>query len=117
KPVLISALALYIINRVRAIRFDLGYTQREVSRILHPYSDNNLLGSIESNFRTHAYTDANLNKLAIAFTDRAKALGLDKVYTLNDFYPPEPLEEKLISKEVDELPKELKQTGVLHLLL
>lgn len=117
EPVLISALALYIINRIRQIRIELGLSQRDVSRILYPDSDNNLLGIIESNSRTNGFTDENLNKLARAFSKRSKALGLDNIYTVQDFYPPIPIEELLVPKDVIEVPKELKQTGTLHLLL
>jgi len=117
KPVLISLLHLYIINTIKKIRLELGLTQREVSKIFYPESDNNLLGSIESNFRTEKYTDENLNKLTKAFTEISKSLQLDKEYTLYDFYPPEPLEEKMVEKNVIEIPEKLGQTGILNLLL
>lgn len=117
KPVLISCLHLFIINRIRSIRLELGLSQREVSRILYPDSDSNLLGRIESNLTTHKYTDENLNKLAKAFTLIAKQGQLNKKYTINDFYPPEPLEEKLVAKTIIEIPESLGQTGTLNLLL
>ncbi|GGG96508.1 hypothetical protein GCM10007415_34630 [Parapedobacter pyrenivorans] len=96
---------------------ELGFTQRDVSRILYPDSDNNLLGSIESSFRKNGFTDENLNKLARAFSKRARILGLDHMYTLEDFYPANAMDEILVPKKVIDIPKELKQTGMLHLLL
>ena len=117
EPVQISSLHLFIINIIRQIRLDLGITQLEISRILHPDSSSNALGGIESNFRPDKYTDENLNKIAKAFTDKSFALGLNTTYTIYDFYPKEAIEEKMVTKNVIETPKELKQTGVLHLLL
>lgn len=112
-PALISQLHLYIINAIRRIRLELGLTQRDISRILSPEADNNLLGSIESNFRNEKYTDENLNKLAKAFSK----INADKDYTIYDFYPKEALSEILVEKLVIDIPKNLGPTGSLILLL
>lgn len=109
KPVLISALDLYIINQVRIIRFRLNLNQREVSKILNPLTDNNILGAIESNFRKEKYTDAQLNKLAVKFSE----LDQKGSYTLNDFYPKSAMEEKLVEKIVIALPKKIGPTASL----
>lgn len=112
-PVLISQLHLYVINIIRKIRLELGLSQRDVSRILFPDSDNNLLGSIESNFRKEKYTDEGLHKLAKGFS----IIDTNKVYTILDFYPESPLPEVLVSKFVIEIPDNISPTGTLNLLL
>lgn len=111
--VLISQLNLYIINAIKRIRLELGLTQRDVSRIINVDADNNLLGSIESNFRSEKYTDENLNKLAKAFSK----ININKDYSIYDFYPKEPLEEVLIEKSVVDIPKNIGPTASLVLLL
>lgn len=112
-PVLISQLHLYIINTVRRIRLELGLSQRDISRILYPDTDNNLLGSIESNFRNEKYTDENLNKLAKEFSK----IDANKDYTIYDFYPAKPLEEILVRKLIIDIPINVQPTGTLNLLL
>ncbi|WP_236979876.1 helix-turn-helix domain-containing protein [Membranihabitans maritimus] len=113
----IPQLHLYIINRVRYIRLELGLSQRDVSRILYPESSSNLLGGIEGSARPNSYTDENLNKLAKAFTEISKQQGNYMEYTMKDFYPPEPLPEKMVKKEVIEIPEYLGPTGILNVLL
>lgn len=118
KPILISSVALWIINKVKFIRTELGITQREVHKYLGLSDDGNILGAIESQFVINRYTDEQLNKLARKFTEIAVLKGSDNTYTLNDFYPPVDFDEKMVDKIVIKIqPTELKQTGVLYLLL
>lgn len=118
KPVLISLIPLHIINQVKKIRISLGFTTRDIQKILELDEDGNILGSIESNFNAAKYHDKHLNKLAIAFTDRAHEQGKDITYTVADFYPPTDFEEKMVEKIIVHIePTELKQTGTLHILL
>ena len=118
KPVSISLISLHIINQVKKIRISLGFTTRDIQKILELDEDGNILGSIESNFNSAKYHDKHLNKLAIAFTDRAHEQGKDITYTVADFYPPNDLEEEMVDKIIIEIePKELGQTETLQLLL
>lgn len=117
KDTYIPQLHLYIINKVRSIRLELGLSQRDVSRILYPESSSNLLGGIEGTARTDMYTDENLNKLANAFTELAQQQGNPKEFTLMDFYPPEPIPEVMVKKEIIEIPKVQGPTAVLNTIL
>lgn len=129
KAVHISILSLYIINAVRKARLELGLSQRDVSRILYPESSTNLIGGIESDQQPDKYNDDHLNKIAKAFTKIARELQseLDSVpetsakikteYTIFNFYPPEPLPEGEQIKTIEKIPKELRATGTLNLLL
>ena len=112
-PVVVSQLHLYIINSIRRIRLELGLSQRDISRLINSDADNNLLGSIESNFRNEKYTDENLNKLAKAFSN----IDPNKDYTVYDFYPTSALPEALVEKSVIDIPKSLGPTASLTLLL
>ncbi|GGH06843.1 hypothetical protein FAZ19_03795 [Sphingobacterium alkalisoli] len=117
-PVKISSIHLFIINVIRLLRVNLGLSQKDIQDILDLSSDSNLLGSVESNFRTERYHDKHLNKLAIAFTKIASEQGKDISYTVSDFYPPVNFKEEMIEKIVVKIePTELKQTGILYLLL
>src|SRR5699024_8966828 len=98
-------------------RLELGLSQRDVSRILYPESSSNLLGGIEGTARTDMYTDENLNKLANAFTELAQQQGNPKEFTLMDFYPPEPIPEVMVKKEIIEIPKVQGPTAVLNTIL
>ena len=118
KPVLINSVALYIINKVKTIRFLLKLNTRDIQKILELDEDGAILGSIESNYNPAKYHDKHLNKLAVAFTLRAQELGLNTTYAIHDFYPPATFEEKMVEKIIIQIqPAELKQTGTLHLLL
>lgn len=118
KPVLINSVVLYIINKVKIIRTSLGLTTREIHKILDLSDDGNILGVIESNYKPNKYNDKHLNKLAIAFTEKSFELGHNISYTVADFYPPADFEEKMVEKIVVKIaPTELRQTGVLQLLV
>lgn len=92
-PVKISSIDLHIINNVRAIRKDLGLSQRTISKILNPLTDNNILGSIESRYNKETYNDEQLNKIAHLFTEKK-----NKRFSLKDFYPNTALIEELVEK-------------------
>lgn len=114
----ISSIALYIINRIRVIRVNLGISTRDVQKILDLDPDGSILGAIESNKNPAKYHDEHLNKLARAFTDKSHKLGYNITYTLNDFYPPTNFEEKMVEKIIIKIEaKELGQTGTLQLLV
>lgn len=93
KPVKTSSIDLYIINTVRAIRKELKLSQREVSQVINPLTDNNILGTIESRYRKETYNDEQLNKIAHYFTQKS-----NKEITLQDFYPKKALNEELVDK-------------------
>jgi transcriptional regulator with XRE-family HTH domain len=113
RPVLISQLHLYIINAVRLIRLELGLSQRDVSKYLNSETDNNILGSIESNYRNEKYTDEHLNKLANKFSE----ILPNKDYSIYDFYPPQPIIETLVEKVVVDIPQNIGPTGAITMLL
>ncbi|GGH12060.1 hypothetical protein FAZ19_09575 [Sphingobacterium alkalisoli] len=92
-PIKISSIDLYIINTVRAIRKELKLTQRDVSKVLNPLTDNNILGPIESRYNKETYNDEQLNKVAHLFTKKG-----NKEYTLKDFYPNKSLTEEFVEK-------------------
>lgn len=118
KPVLISSIALYIINKIKVIRISLDLTTRDIQKILELSDDGNILGAIESNLNPAKYHDEHLNKLAKAFTIKSKEKNLKTSYDINDFYPPIDFEEKMVEKIVIKIkPTELKQTDVLYILL
>jgi transcriptional regulator with XRE-family HTH domain len=98
KPVKISSIDLYIINAVRAVRKELGCSQRDVSKAINSLTDNNILGPIESNYHKESYTDEQLNKIANYFTEIAYKKDIEKEYDLKDFYPATPLKEELVDK-------------------
>lgn len=115
---IISSIHLYIINNVKKIRIDLGFSYKDIAEVLDIDPVNNPLGAIEGKSSTARYTDIQLNKLARAFTEKSFELGFNTTYTLNDFYPPADFEEKMVDKIVMKIdPKELGQTGTLHLLV
>lgn len=114
----ISSIQLYIINTIKRIRINLGFSYKEIAEVLDIDPINNPLGAIEGKSSTAGYTDIHLNKLARAFTDKSHELGFNVTYTLNDFYPPTDFEEKMVNKIIVKIePKELGQTGTLQLLV
>ena len=118
KIVIISSIHLYIINVIKKIRIELGLSFKEIADILEIDAINNPLGAIEGKSSTARYTDIQLNKLARSFTKISASKGIDKIYTLSDFYPPTDFEERMVEKIIVKIdPTELGQTGTLHLLL
>jgi len=118
KIAIISSIHLYIINIIKKIRIEFGLSFKDIADILEIDSINNPLGAIEGKSSTARYTDVQLNKLARSFTKICVWEGIDKVYTLNDFYPPVDFEEKMVEKVIVKIdPTELGQTGTLYLLL
>lgn len=114
----ISSIHLYIINTIKKIRINLGFSYKEIAKVLDIDPINNPLGAIEGKSSTARYTDIQLNKLARAFTDKSHKLGYNITYTLNDFYPPTNFEEKMVEKIIIKIEaKELGQTGTLQLLV
>src|SRR5690606_36620160 len=91
----------------------LGLTQRDVSRYLNSESDNNILGAIESSYRSERYTDSQLNILVKEFSH----LNSTRSYTIADFYPKEPINEELVPKILIELPERKGVTTALRKLL
>jgi transcriptional regulator with XRE-family HTH domain len=129
KDVLITPTMLYIVKKVRTIRLELGLSQRDVSKIINPDTDSNLLGGIESPKHADAYTDHALNKLAIGFTARANEIFREYDtaesnsieskfdYTIHDFYPVEKLDDNLIPKTIEPIPKDMGPVGTLNAIL
>lgn len=114
----VSSIHLYIINNIKKIRINLGFSYKDIAGVLDIDPINNPLGAIEGKSSTASYTDIQLNKLARAFTDKSHELGYNITYTLNDFYPPTHFEEKMVDKIIVKIePKELGQTGTLQLLV
>lgn len=124
----IPAVMLYIINRVRHFRRELGLSQRNVSRIISPNTISNLVGTIESIKGRSSYTDDQLHKIATEFTmvaiqlqkaydEMPNGLKIKADYTLFDFYPSEPLEDKLVPKKIIVFTKELFPTGAVYTIL
>lgn len=119
----------YIIDRVREGRLELGLSQRDVSKILSPDTDSNLLGGIEGLSRNNGYTDHQLNMIAQAFTQRAKQLLSDiseddikylkikSEYTIYDFYPNVPLSDVPQLKSKIDVPTNTGPSGTINAIL
>jgi DNA-binding transcriptional MerR regulator len=116
--VYINSISLHIINMIRLLRTYLGFSTRDIQKILELEVDGNLLGAIESGKNTAKYHDQHLNKLARAFTAKSFELGYNVPYSVSDFYPPASFKEEMVKKIIIKIePTELGPTGTLHLLL
>ena len=119
----------FIIDRIREIRLELGLSQRDVSKLINPDTDSNLLGSIEGLKRNNGYTDHHLNLIAHGFTQRAQQMlseldanfirqsNIKSQYTIYDFYPKETLGDIPQPKTKIDIPKNSGPSGTLNAIL
>lgn len=108
---------------------DLDIGQRDISRILSPLSETNIVGNIEGESRTNTYSEHDLNKIAMGFTRKAKeiqtelgqdpdnTLQIKTEYTIYDFFPLAPVEDKRVEKKIFPLPPGAGPAGTLNFLL
>lgn len=103
---MIAPVEQYIIDQVRTIRRHLGMSAEQLSFKVSPSGSGGLIGNIESAAQPATYTDHNLNIIAKVFTDAASLLEKAPVqsYTVLDFYPPSPLDDKWIIKNAVKIP-------------
>lgn len=118
--IMISKTALFIINRVRLIRLELGLSQRHLSKKISEDAKSNLLGDIESEKRSNQYTDDQLNIIAIEFSKVVKNHNgkfKDKVFSIYDLYPDKILEDQEVIKKIVLVPVGLSPMGMINMLI
>ncbi|CAM4252951.1 hypothetical protein SAMN06265348_1089 [Pedobacter westerhofensis] len=108
---------------------ELGLSQREVSQMINPGSNANLVGTIETETSSAAYTDSQLHILTKKFSRVAEIRQTEfdlipdnrnqikTVYTMADFYPSAKVEDKLVVKKIETIEKDLYPTGALYNML
>ncbi|WP_262250237.1 hypothetical protein [Parapedobacter soli] len=122
---LIKSVDNFITNQVKEVRIAFNLTQKELSREINDNPESNFVSSVENNETTTCYSDHHLNVFATFFNALASTMtdneleerGLKRNYSLIDFYPDCPIEEKLVEKDIKFIPNRLKASGALFILI
>lgn len=115
KFIYITVTDQYIIDAVRTIRFNLNLSQKSLSARIKSVSGISLVSSAEGISSGHKYLDHQLHEIVSIFMHEAKEINknleeqgmaerVQENYTIFDFYPPNPLPDKMVikSKNVDD---------------
>jgi hypothetical protein len=116
----LSQTALFIINKVRLFRLELGLSQRYISKAISENTDSNLLGDIESEKRSNQYTDDQLNIIAIEFSKVAQNHNgklQNKVFSIYNLYPDQILGDQRVDKKIISIPIGLSPMGMINMLI
>lgn len=122
---LIKSVDNFIINQVKEVRIAFNLTQKDLSEKINDNPESNFVSPVENNDTTTCYSDHHLNIFATFFNSLASTMtnseleerGLRRNYSLADFYPDSPVEEKLVEKDIKFIPNKLKASGALFILI
>lgn len=126
--ILITPTQQYNIDSIRRIRLELDIVSEELSLISSPSKHLKYIGNIESSRGKGFYTDAAMVKIASYFSKVAKERQKELIesgsndrikteYSIRDFYPPKPLEDKLQIKTSIPIPKGVGPTVTLNAVI
>lgn len=116
----------YNIDSIRVARLELDATAEEIS--VRMKKNPKYLGNIESPAHNATHTDQGMNQIATILSDIAKEkhsdLKANKIsskiktkFSIHDFYPPKPLEDKLQIKTSIPIPKGAGPTVTLNAVI